>query len=276
MENNFANIASSTGHVFLFDMDGTLTPARKKITDDIKSLIDEICEKGTSVGVVSGSPYDYINEQMCLDSLSYSKNLYILPCNGTKVYTQNDSTGKYEQTYSVTMRDHLAANSSLLRPHGVLVQNILELQMYAMRKYDFPVTGNFVSDRGSMINWSPIGRDASHEVRATFALEDREKDLRKHLCDCLRVRLDDSDLRTTDLALGGTTSIDIFPKGWDKTYALQHIDPSMKVWFWGDKCMPGGNDHALWAKLQPEQRSFSVATPEDTLQSIKSLLKQNT
>ncbi len=169
------------------------------------------------------------------------------------------------------MREHLDKHSSLLRPYDELVQNILELQIYAMRRYDMPVTGNFVSDRGSMINWSPIGRDASHEDRAAFALEDSDKNLRKHLCDCLRVRLDDSDLRTTDLALGGTTSIDIFPRGWDKTYALRHLDPTVEAWFWGDKCMPQGNDHTLWKRLQPEGRSFAVDGPEETLASLKSL-----
>ena len=268
------NLTSVSGKVLFFDMDGTLTEARRKISQPIVRMINDLCDAGHLIAVVSGSPHYYIEEQLELSQTDYPKNLYIMPCNGTQVYSQKDSSSEYEQIYKVTMRDHLAANSSLSDPHRILVQNILDLQMYAMRKYDFPVTGNFISDRGSMINWSPIGRDASHEVRATFSIEDSNKSLRKHLRDCLRVRLDDSDLRTTDLALGGSTSIDIFPNGWDKTYALKHLKEGAESWFWGDKCMPGGNDHALWAKLNPNQRSFSVETPEDTLKSIESLRKQ--
>jgi phosphomannomutase len=268
------NLTSATGKALLFDMDGTLTEARRKISQPIVHMLKELCDMGHSIAVVSGSPYYYIEEQLELSRIQYPKKLYIMPCNGTQVYTQRDSSREYEQTYKVTMRDHMASHSSLSDPHRLLVQNILDLQMYAMRKYDFPVTGNFISDRGSMINWSPIGRDASHEVRATFILEDNDKSLRKHLCDCLRVRLDDSDLRTTDLALGGSTSIDIFPKGWDKTYALNHLEDDTESWFWGDKCMPEGNDYALWLALQSSHRSFSVETPEDTLESINTLISQ--
>ena len=171
------------------------------------------------------------------------------------------------------MRNSLNSTSSLPDPYGTLVTNILELQLYAMRRYDFSPTGNFVSDRGSMVNWAMIGRDASHEVRDAFSFEDDHKGLRKHLRECLRVRLDDSDLHMIDLTLGGSTSIDIFPKGWDKTYALRHIDPALKVWFWGDKCMPGGNDHALYQELQKHNRSFSVESPEETIASIEALQK---
>ena len=272
MENNL--LASVSGKALLFDMDGTLTPARKKISQEMVDALLLLCEAGHLVGIVSGSPYHYIDEQLKLGEVAYSENLYLMPCNGTQLYTQRVGKDKYEQTYKATMRGYLDKHSSLLRPYDELVQNILELQIYAMRRYDMPVTGNFVSDRGSMINWSPIGRDASHEDRAAFALEDTDKNLRKHLCDCLRVRLDDSDLRTTDLALGGTTSIDIFPKGWDKTYALRHLDPGLEVWFWGDKCAPQGNDHTLWKLLQPTGRSFATTGPEETLASLKKLQAQ--
>ena len=269
MENN--RLTSSSGKALLFDMDGTLTPARKKISTDMIEALNALCKAGHLVGIVSGSPYSYITEQLKLRDVSYQSNLYLMPCNGTQLYTQNEGTGKYGQTYKATMRDHLDKHSSLLRPYDELVQNILELQIYAMRRYDIPVTGNFVSDRGSMINWSPIGRDASHEDRAAFALEDSDKNLRKHLCDCLRVRLDDSDLRTTELALGGTTSIDIFPRGWDKTYALRHLDPKLETHFWGDKCEPRGNDHTLWKLLQPAGQSHAVESPEATLESLLDL-----
>ncbi len=263
-------ITSKSGAALLFDMDGTLTEARKKIQKPTVKMLRNLCESGHIVCIVSGSPFVYINEQLDLALSDYAESLYVMPCNGTQVYTQNNLNGKYDQTYKVTMRDYLEQHSTLADPHRELVHNILELQLYSMRRYDFPVTGNFISDRGSMINWCPIGRDASHEVRATFSIEDSNKSLRKHLRDCLRVRLDDSDLRTTDLALGGSTSIDIFPNGWDKTYALNHLDPSLDVWFWGDKCMPGGNDYTIYEKLGTD-RAFAVDSPEDVLSSIEAL-----
>ena len=255
----------------MFDMDGTLTPARKSISGEVHQALCDLSNQGHTVCIVSGSPYKYIQEQLKMSELKYPETLVIMPCNGTQVYTLDKLSGEYELTYKLTMKDHLSEHSSLSQPYRELITNVLELQCYASRKYGFPLTGNFVSDRGSMVNWCMIGRDASHEDRDAFTIEDREKNLRKHLRECLRVRLDASDLHMIDLTLGGSTSIDIFPKGWDKTYALRHLDESMSAWFWGDKCMPGGNDHALYTRLQTQNRSFSVDSPEETLTSLESL-----
>tara|TARA_B100000131_G_C18082379_1_gene598734 strand:+ start:317 stop:1147 length:831 start_codon:yes stop_codon:yes gene_type:complete len=265
------NLSAKSKQALLFDMDGTLTPARKTIDVCMVALLQDLCTVGHLVCVVSGSPLQYIEQQLLIDKIQWPKNLVLMPCNGTQVCMQNESSNAYDEIYKVTMSDHLAASSSLLEPHRALVHNILELQLYAMRRYNFSTTGNFVSDRKSMINWSMIGRDASHEVRDAFAIEDFEKGIRKHLRECLRVRLDDSDLHEIDLTLGGSTSIDIFPKGWDKTYALNHLNPDLIPWFWGDKCQQGGNDHTLWRKLQAENRSFEVKSPRDTLVSIQNL-----
>ena len=48
---------------------------------------------------------------------------------------------------------------------------------------------------------------------------------------------------------GGQISFDVFPEGWDKSYCIQHInkDGQTKViHFFGDKTMPGGNDHEIF------------------------------
>lgn len=273
MKNKTLNLKQGSQNALLFDMDGTLTPARKSISKEMHYVLHDLCRDNHLVCIVSGSPMHYIEEQLKLSQYDYPSSLVIMPCNGTQVYTQNESSKKYEMIYSLTMKDHLEQTSQLSDPYRELVTNILELQSYATRKYKFPLTGNFISDRGSMANWCMIGRDASHEDRATFTFEDKNNNLRKHLRECLRVRLDASDLHMIDLTLGGSTSIDIFPKGWDKTYALRHIDPALKVWFWGDKCMPGGNDHALYQELQKHNRSFSVESPEETIASIEALQK---
>ena len=54
---------SSKDRVFLFDMDGTITPARKLIENDMILFLRELTEHAY-VGIVSGSPYSYIFEQL--------------------------------------------------------------------------------------------------------------------------------------------------------------------------------------------------------------------
>ena len=119
-----------------------------------------------------------------------------------------------------------------------------------------------------MINWSMIGRDAKEKERAAFAKLDKEYEVRVALCKALRVRLDSLGLEDIEFALGGTTSVDIYPQGWDKTYALSHFD-NRPVWFVGDKCAPIGNDYTIWKKLQPLDRSYATSGPQETYRILK-------
>ena len=80
--------------------------------------------------------------------------------------------------------------------------------------------------------------------------------------------MDASGLHEIDLTLGGSTSIDIYPKGWDKTHALRHLG-NATAWFAGDKCIPGGNDYTLYTKLAPTGRVKHVSSPDETIDWIK-------
>ena len=72
-------------------------------------------------------------------------------------------------------------------------------------------------------------------------------------------------------SLGGNTSIDIYPKGWDKTYCLSHIPSNKKIYFVGDKCSVGGNDYELYES----NRTIAYQTdgPAATLQIISNIKK---
>ena len=46
------------------------------------------------------------------------------------------------------------------------------------------------------------------------------------------------------ISIGGQISFDVFPKGWDKTYCLRHVekDGYKEIHFFGDKCYQVPND----------------------------------
>ena len=113
-----------------------------------------------------------------------------------------------------------------------------------------------------------VGRDADQELRSKFESMDRDLNIRNKLRDSLRVRLDTSGLGAIECVLGGSTSIDIYPQGWDKTHCLQHLGDA-EVWFWGDRCAPGGNDHSLYEELGPEVRAFSITSPQECALSVR-------
>ena len=62
-----------------------------------------------------------------------------------------------------------------------------------------------------------------------------------------------------EIKLGGETSYDVYPKGWDKTFALQHFE-GYQCWFVGDRCGNGGNDQTIYERLRVNGRSFEVKT----------------
>ena len=65
------------------------------------------------------------------------------------------------------------------------------------------------------------------------------------------------------LSLGGDTSFDIYPNGWDKTYALSHFSQEDWVfWFVGDRCYPEGNDYEIFSHLKTTGSAFETSGPD--------------
>ena len=72
--------------------------------------------------------------------------------------------------------------------------------------------------------------------------------------------------------IGGQISIDVFPSGWDKTYALNFVekDGFKEIHFFGDKTAKGGNDHEIFE--DPRTIGHTVLSPEDTIAQLKELI----
>lgn len=123
-----------------------------------------------------------------------------------------------------------------------------------------------------MINVSPIGRNCSYDERLEFEQYDKEHGIRKSLVYALESEFPEYPLK---YSIGGQISIDIFPIGWDKTYCLTHIDPSLfdEIHFFGDKTMKGGNDYEIYNHSRIT--GHAVSNPSDTMRLIKDLFLKN-
>lgn len=248
-------------HCVLFDMDGTLTLPRKEITDVSERMLETLyTEPRCSIGIVSGSPLEYIRQQMGESLFLNPEKTMLMPCNGTQLLTWDSEASDYELRYETDMKKHMTPVK-----YNQLITHIVELQAkFIAGNADFAsLTGHFVSYRKSMVNWSPVGREAETLQREAFIGLDKKFKVREKLRDSLAEHLRHLKLCDIDLKLGGSTSIDIHPSGWDKTHALKHCKDKT-VWFIGDKCKPGGNDHSLWAHLNDKGRSFETNGPENT------------
>ncbi len=251
--------------IVLFDMDGTLTPPRKELDRDLIPALRELA-KISEIGIVTGSDHNYVLQQMGLlmENSEIRYKLHILPCNGTKYYPPPLSASqKHELCFEKNMREELGEmHFSSIMEHVLRRQSQLHL-------YNLPLTGHFVDYRGSMINWCPIGRNANDSDRKRFQEFDKEdsgfrtdeiKGFKKFLN---RAVIYDK----VEIKLGGETSYDIYPKGWDKTFALQHFK-DYECWFVGDRCGQGGNDQTIYEKLRVHGRSFEVKNTKETLHLI--------
>lgn len=255
-------------NVVLFDMDGTITPARKSIESKVVDALSELL-KISEVGIVTGSGFDYVMQQ-CGSFFNSKKDfskLTILPCNGTQKYVHINGEWKREST--LNMRQHLGEN--FFRSLMLLLSERVYVTHLINTSHNLPLTGHFISYRDSLINWCPIGRSATNEDRNIFRKLDEENKIREYN---LKILKQSRFAERVDFALGGNTSIDIYPTGWDKTYALTHyID--YNHWFVGDRCtLPTGNDKPLYDKVgetNPDQ-SFEVKTTDDTIEIIKNII----
>ena len=251
--------------VVLFDMDGTITPPRKKITREMTRKLADL-SKIAHIGIVTGSGYDYLVQQ-CQDMWYEigsvpSSSITLLPCNGTQVY-KPDATGRFTASHKVDMRQELG--DEVLNTVMTCLTHIQFLHTFS--KPPHSLTGHFISYRDSMINWCPVGRNANNEQREEFIKFDTETGARLMAKDMIQKYLALYGIENVVLALGGSTSIDIFPEGWDKTYALQHFQ-GKDCWFVGDSCGVNGNDRTIYEALKQKDQAFITSGPEETLEII--------
>lgn len=257
--------------VVLFDLDGTLCEPRKSVLPETVSSLRLLLRSGYKVGIVTGSGLDYITEQFERHDLDLLKNsgLELLPCNGTQRYLR---PAEFSYGGWSLVSPPLSMRESL----GVVSWTRLQLlladkQAHMFRLWpELPYTGNFVSYRSSMINWCPIGRESGPQERKEFEEFDKKSKFRQRSLETLREECCKVSIPVT-VKLGGVTSFDIYPKGWDKSYSLRWY-PDERVWFVGDRVGPDGNDHEIYEAAKKNNRGFEVKGPPDIHNLVHKIL----
>jgi len=259
-----------TRTVVLFDMDGTLTESRKSFTHKpLREALEKLSNRGAHIGIITGSDEDYLNEQMgsFLDNSACRYTTHLLPCNGTKYFRPPKfANEKHELTSQVSMKEFLGESE-----YRDLIQELIYSQV-DMANSGVPLTGHFINCRGSMINWCPIGRNACSEEREQFITLDRTNNLRDRVIKELKAMLELKKMHNKIVVkLGGDTSFDIYPSGWDKTYGLKHFQ-GWDVWFVGDRCGENGNDYEIYNECIG--KSYVTSGPENTVEIIECILEK--
>tara|TARA_Y100000361_G_C11095030_1_gene308544 strand:- start:37 stop:777 length:741 start_codon:yes stop_codon:yes gene_type:complete len=224
--------------VFIFDVDGTLTPSRLSMTKKFKKFFKEWSKKNTFY-LVTGSDLPKMQEQVPEDILELASGIFT--CCGNQ-YWKEGNTKQWPTDWRLIYNNKFTPPETLIE----YLKNQLEESPYSVR------AGNHIEDRNSMLNFSVIGRDCTQEQREKYFKYDKESGERQRIAGNIRFRW--SGL---DAVIGGQISIDIYPKGMDKSQILKYIlEPKTKYYFIGDRIENNGNDYPL-AKLMNETDNCS-------------------
>jgi phosphomannomutase len=213
--------------LLLFDVDNTLTVARGEITPEMIECIKNIKSKPDfDIGCVSGSDLEKMSEQL-KEAINFVD--WKFTENGLVTYFDFQSTPFSKVSFVTFLGEE---------KYQQLVNRVLQL----LSTITLPLKrGTFLELRTGLLNVCPIGRSCTQKERDMFTEFDRKTNTRKKICDILS-----SEFPDLTFSIGGNISIDVFPKGWDKTYCLQFISQKYdKIYFFGDNIRPGGNDYEI-------------------------------
>ncbi|CAG8443515.1 4117_t:CDS:2 [Diversispora eburnea] len=237
----------------LFDVDGTLTPARRVVTEEMVEILKKLRKK-VVIGFVGGSDLSKQKEQL-----------------GESVIEDFDYAFSENGLTAYKLGNQLASQSFIGWIGEEKYKTLVNFILGYIAKLDIPKKrGTFVEFRNGMINVSPIGRNCSIEERNDFEKYDKIHRIRPKFVDCLKETFSDYSLT---FSIGGQISFDVFPTGWDKTYCLKHVGTEgfKTIHFFGDKTYKGGNDYEIY--VHPLVTGHSVNNPNDTIRILKEIFQ---
>ena len=234
--------------VYCFDVDGTLTPSRELISEEMKCNIIELA-KLYPVYFVTGSDYAKTLEQVgpeVLNAIMMSMN-----CNCSSLWKNGIQVS--HDDWKLTPVETL------------FLSDEVKLSKYAIK------TGKHIEHRPGMVNFSIVGRNANKEQRQSYKIWDKEMNERAQVAERFNNRFDKLEAK-----VAGETGLDIAAKGNDKSRAIEIIGTKDPIYFYGDKMEVDGNDYPLARRIQYESlgKTFCVSRPEETLEHIKREIRQ--
>lgn len=233
--------------IYIFDMDGTITPARQPMTPDFsRRFIPWL--KSHLAYLAAGSNFEKVCEQIpsgAIDAFSgiYSSMGNVFHEKGKEIY-----------------RHEIKLQKELLQT----------LERYRRNtEYKGKLYGNYMELRPGMLNFSVLGRNCPFAERAKYNEWDNEHHERETI-----VQDVNENFPEYEASVGGKISVDIVTKGCSKgqiAHKVREMYPNHKIIFLGDRTEKGGNDYTLAEALRNMENTEVVAVnnPDDVLKYLE-------
>lgn len=227
--------------VYAFDVDGTLTPSRLKMDPEFQSFFIMFCQYNY-VYLVTGSDKDKTIEQV--GEKVWNAAAGCLQSCGNHIFV------KGKEVY----RNNWEPNEDLIK----LLESFLKISKWKKQ------TSNHIERRIGLVNFSVVGRDCTQEQRDEYGEWD---DFNKERLDMAAII--NESFPELEASVGGQISIDIHPRGANKSQAkewiLKRFDGNPVIKFYGDKTLPGGNDYDLAKVLEGDfHKVYQVENWQET------------
>jgi len=233
---------------YLFDIDGTLTPPTQKMSGDFVYFFLE-WSKGKDFFLVGGSSYNSLICQLPSSVINRSKGVF--SSMGNQLHIDGDLI------YSNDWRPPTSLLSELLTWHSK--------SPYPNKKK------KYLESRIGMINFAVAGRESNQRQRKEYFQWDELHRERETISHDLSKKFPKLDIR-----VGGMISLDIQPKGKNKSQALnwvRNLNKYNKILYFGDKGFEGGNDYDAKINIQKHKdgKFYDVKDCSDTKNILSSL-----
>ena len=223
--------------VYLFDMDGTLTPPRLPMTSEFATPFKLWLSNHTAY-IATGSDFKKVEEQLSPDVIEAFTGIYCAM--GNQLRRGHDIV--YQKNFKIS--DDLRQDLEHFR---------------ATSAYPGPFFDNYIEERVGMVNFSVLGRNCPYEERNRYQIWDQVHGERNSIRDTLTEKYPE-----LEISVGGSISIDITPIGCGKGQIAHYVRdayPDEHIVFMGDRTFPGGNDYELAVALSQLSNTETVQVP---------------
>lgn len=243
--------------VLAFDLDDTLNVAKTPLVPEMADLFARLLDN-YDVCVISGQKYEEFQRQVLVpigkQSSERLARLHFMVAQGTQYYRYENN--EWGRVYSFPLTDQQID----------AIDRALESAARELGHWTKNPAGEVNENRISQVTFSALGQSAGSEEKYAWdpdhakrnAIARRAKELAPEF----------------DYEVAGTTSINVFLPGTNKTFGMNKLMEYLSVekqdiLYFGDMVQPGGNDYPV---VQMDIDTIAVEKWEDTAFALRGIL----